>query len=315
MAKLSQKQKKNLKKKAAKAQGKPKIINKSQSSSSFTPSAAAQSSISMNTSTSTSISTSITVPTPSSPPTKAPTNLFEVIDSDCAETPLIAYKHIAPLLKSVSRAKKKTPSTLNIYDPFYASPNLTKRLASIGFSSVYNRQEDFYDPLSGPSESDHDVTVTNPPYSGDHIENTFRYCVNTGKPWFILVPSWVYFKPWFKEVVGLDQIVFFVMQAEGKRYDYVTPQTVLSSDKNDRRSRTAPFMSMWYCSFGNLPSDQQQAMIQEYIASTSTSMSQFRLRVCSDLNKLPNDHRAEADPNRKRLSNKRRKKLKNLLKR
>ena len=36
---------------------------------------------------------------------------------------------------------------------------------------------------------EHDVLVTNPPYTADHVERFLRFAVDNGKPWLLLVPD------------------------------------------------------------------------------------------------------------------------------
>lgn len=42
---------------------------------------------------------------------------------------------------------------------------------------------------------EHDVLVTNPPFSGDHVPKILSFCAHQGaKPWFLLLPNYVYLK-------------------------------------------------------------------------------------------------------------------------
>lgn len=42
---------------------------------------------------------------------------------------------------------------------------------------------------------DHDVVVTNPPFSGEHVPKILDFCARQGaKPWFLLLPNYVYLK-------------------------------------------------------------------------------------------------------------------------
>lgn len=41
---------------------------------------------------------------------------------------------------------------------------------------------------------EHDVVVTNPPFSGDHITKILSFCARRSKPWFLLLPNYVYLK-------------------------------------------------------------------------------------------------------------------------
>ena len=41
---------------------------------------------------------------------------------------------------------------------------------------------------------EYDILITNPPYSGDHVERLLTYCVNSNKPFILLLPNYVYMK-------------------------------------------------------------------------------------------------------------------------
>ena len=69
---------------------------------------------------------------------------FEADDADHAETPVEAYRDIAPVLARLAEALGKTKATLRVYDPYYCAGGVVKRLAQHGFKKVYNRCEDFY---------------------------------------------------------------------------------------------------------------------------------------------------------------------------
>ncbi len=43
----------------------------------------------------------------------------------------------------------KSNATLKIYDPYYCEGSVVLQLRSLGFSSVYNRNEDFYKRIAG----------------------------------------------------------------------------------------------------------------------------------------------------------------------
>uniref|UniRef100_A0A7S1SHB1 Uncharacterized protein n=1 Tax=Tetraselmis chuii TaxID=63592 RepID=A0A7S1SHB1_9CHLO len=118
---------------------------------------------------------------------------------DHAETPLEAYRHIAPLLLRLAKRLKVSAEELKIYDPFFCEGRTKARLAGLGFSSVYNRNEDFYAAVAAKACPDFDVLVTNPPFSGDNIERFFRFAVRSNKPWFMLVPAYVAKKAFYQE--------------------------------------------------------------------------------------------------------------------
>ena len=114
--------------------------------------------------------------------------------ADHAETPLLAYTHVAPILTALSE-KQKQPE-LRLYDPYYCTGKCVEHLNSLGFPHVANRKEDFYrsaewravmqtqtqsgaegdepDSSSGNSKTPKtsktfDVLITNLPYSCDHV--------------------------------------------------------------------------------------------------------------------------------------------------
>jgi hypothetical protein len=97
-------------------------------------------------------------------------------------------------------AKKlgKTPVTLRIYDPYYCNGGIIERLNSLGFTNVYNKCEDFYKIKEEGKIPDHDVVITNPPYSEDHKQKCFQFCAENKKPWFVLVPYFTYQNTFFK---------------------------------------------------------------------------------------------------------------------
>jgi len=121
-------------------------------------------------------------------------------DADHCETPLDAYEHIAVLLDRVMSGKAR--SSLRIYDPYYCEGGVVQRLGSLGFTNVYNRKEDFYAAVAQGTTPDFDVLVTNPPYSGDNISRLLDFCLASRKPWFLLVPNWVYTKSYYARILS-----------------------------------------------------------------------------------------------------------------
>lgn len=120
---------------------------------------------------------------------------------DHAETPLRAYADVAPLLHLVAGKLGKSASALRIYDPYYCAGSMRAHLASLGFTSVYNACEDFYARLASGTVPEFDVLVTNPPFSGDHIERLLAFCCGIPQPWLILMPQYIFNKPFFWRLV------------------------------------------------------------------------------------------------------------------
>ncbi|KAG2495856.1 hypothetical protein HYH03_006094 [Edaphochlamys debaryana] len=163
---------------------------------------------------------------------------FATEPGDHAETPLQAYEHIAPLLERIATRLGVTKAALRIYDPFFCEGRMRAHMGSLGFESVYNRNEDFYAVRAAKRTPEFDVLVTNPPFSGDHIEETFSFAIASGKPFLILVPQYVARKAFYLEWLncgrapGTPRPVFL-----GPKHE---PYVFLAPDRDDVRAARAP---------------------------------------------------------------------------
>ena len=91
----------------------------------------------------------------------------------------------------------------------------------------------------------HDIVLTNPPYSGDHMERLLTFCRDHNKPCLLLVPSYVHQKPYFAAVhASAARTPFFVVPR--KRYNYWTPRDACRGNPKVRKDgRTSPFVTLW----------------------------------------------------------------------
>jgi len=93
------------------------------------------------------------------------------------------------------------------YDPYYCDGAAKRRLVAMGFRATIHENRDFYADVDAGSVPTHDVLMTNPPFSGDHIERLVRFVTRgagAGRrlPSFaLLVPSYVIGKPYWRECV------------------------------------------------------------------------------------------------------------------
>jgi len=133
-------------------------------------------------------------------PAVASAHPFDVDPHDHAETPFVAYKHIAPLLNAAARAQGTLAADLRLYDPYYCEGTVVAHLGLLGFPRVYNANEDFYSTAAAGAAPPHDVLVTNPPFSGDHMERFCSFLRERRKPWFALMPAYVARKRYFWEL-------------------------------------------------------------------------------------------------------------------
>jgi hypothetical protein len=130
----------------------------------------------------------------------------------------------------------------------------------LGFPNVYNRKEDCYQVWASKDDDDHhhrypsfDILITNPPYSGDHIERLMRHLMtspnylggnnNNSRPWMLLMPQWVHKKDYYLRLTK-DIQPFYVVPH--KRYVYLPPPLFRQAKKSDVHKKSSPFVSMWY---------------------------------------------------------------------
>lgn len=143
------------------------------------------------------ISASDSIPTPT--PAVASLHPFDTDPHDHAETPFTAYADIEPLLFGLALQLRSNKARLKIWDPYYCEGSCVKHLGSLGFSGVRNVNEDFYETIAACREPPFDVLVTNPPFSGDHMERFLTYLATLDRPWFALMPQFVAQKRYFFE--------------------------------------------------------------------------------------------------------------------
>ncbi len=104
----------------------------------------------------------------------------------------------------------------------------------------------------------YDVFVTNPPYSSDHIEKMIQHLTTDertrGKPWCLLMPTYVHKKDYYKERViskknpqkgdqGKVQPFYLVPK---RRYVYLPPPNFRQKKVSDVHRKSSPFVSMWF---------------------------------------------------------------------
>ena len=204
---------------------------------------------------------------------------FEADPSDHCETPFAAYRDIEPFLYYISRHLKKDKASLVIYDPYYCEGSVVGHLGALGFTSVINRHEDFYRVIEDGRVPEHDVLVSNPPFSGDHMERVVRFAQhgNRGRPWLLLMPNFMCRKPTYHAALrgpgggnakgngngdGEAQAPFYMVPS--KRYSFWSPGREFKADVGRIRERiaagvhklhgkhTAPFECMWFCQLREL---------------------------------------------------------------
>jgi hypothetical protein len=188
---------------------------------------------------------------------------YPVTADDHCESPLEAYRDISSFLLALCGQLGKTPATLAIFDPYYCEGSMKEHLRMLGFENVRNEKKDFYELIRTNTLPDFDVLVTNPPYSSDHMERLLRFCTGEQcrKPWFLLVPNYVYTKDYYASIFGegkqqqkpwaakpasspVVRSPFYVTPDGTRRYLYTTPK----GRRQEKSAKfTSPFPTFWYC--------------------------------------------------------------------
>jgi hypothetical protein len=179
---------------------------------------------------------------------------FEANDDDHCETSMEAYGDLAPLLEHLAQSLGKTRAELSIYDPYFCTGSVVAHLARFGFDTVYNKCEDFYEVAEAGKTPEYDVLVTNPAYSGEHIPRLLEFVAKSGKPFCLLLPSYVVQKDYFtaaqEKHISMRQLMYLYPR---KRYVYWAPKGLRSKTQSHASvlgSRTSPFSSFWFVFMG-----------------------------------------------------------------
>ena len=128
----------------------------------------------------------------------------------------------------------------------------------LGFDNVRNENQDFYKLIDADNLPEHDILMTNPPYSDDHIDRLLRFLSTHDKPFCLLMPNWVARKRNFKEL--LTRSVFYL--SPFTPYTYTMPPWNERPDHVGTDGATTPYLSSWYISFRNNQEEQEKLMEQ-----------------------------------------------------
>ena len=174
--------------------------------------------------------------------TVIPTFPYATEPDDHCESPVQAYTHVVPLLQALGKGYQ-----VKLYDPYYCNGAVIDNLNSLGFSHVYNVKEDCYTVWKERRKLDFfDAVVTNPPYSGDHMERLMKFVTSPRfhqRPWFLLLPNWVHKRDYYVKATRNIRPFYLVPK---KRYVYEPPKNFREAKKSDVHKKSSPFVSMWY---------------------------------------------------------------------
>jgi hypothetical protein len=136
---------------------------------------------------------------------------------------------------------------------------MVAHLARLGFTNVHNVNEDCYAVFAEGREPPFDVLLTNPPYSGDHIPRCVEYAARCGKPWLLLLPSFVCHKTSYRTILAAAGTPPPAYLVPAKRYVYYAP-----GRKVEVSAATSPFDSMWYMSLASAAGESVEPLLAWY---------------------------------------------------
>mmetsp|Transcript_9157 Transcript_9157/g.17134 ORF Transcript_9157/g.17134 Transcript_9157/m.17134 type:complete len:282 (+) Transcript_9157:88-933(+) len=182
--------------------------------------------------------------------------------SDDRETPLKALQDLTAAVSHLF--EDKDVSRIRVYDPYFCKGTIIKSLVQCGFipSLIFNEDKDCYEEQKRRQVPANDIIITNPPYSGNHIQRALHYAESTRQVWAMLLPSYVLFRPWFSGEVRADKLVFLCPH-ERYAFKAVENERTIADDNH------VPFVTMWF--IGGLSSEQKQRLSTEHAAARTSS--------------------------------------------
>ena len=247
---------------------------------------------------------------------------FTADNDDHCETSPTAYTHIVPILHLLAKQLNKTPSELQIYDPYYCAGGMATHLHKLCFHNVYNKCEDFYNVIAMNKVPAHDVVLTNPPYSGDHFDKLLKFLRGNNKPALLLLPQ--HFSENKSALYSSDNYCFLTPP---QRYHYWTPDGMRrrpeeeekekdcsnKSSKKKRKhtnlvlgTRNSPFASHWFI-------DMEPVMTNEALVNlVNNGVNKVQLvegcqLYINEADIVPTNFKGEVQMKKKKKSRKRKK--------
>lgn len=186
---------------------------------------------------------------------------FEVDYNDHFETPLQAYRDLVPWLEAEASNLGKTVEDLVVYDPYFCQGSMVELITkNLGIKSVINENKDFYEVIARNVVPNHDVLVTNPPYSGEHKTKLLNFLLSGRqvRSFALLLPAYCATKSYWKNFTEKSsRPCFYAMPKE--KYEFAHPEGT--------GKETSPFYSCWF--LGNSASPRS-LILSKFTESNST---------------------------------------------
>lgn len=215
----------------------------------------------------------------------------------CCETTSEAYAHVCSFPKVVAAAQRppKPAKELKIWDPYYCNGSMKRIFQELGFTNIIHDNVDFYQLTQDGKMPEHDVLLTNPPNSEDHIENLLRFVVTheipNHRPSCLLLPNWVSrqknYSPSFVEPLkkATGELLYL---SPIEAYTYTMPTWLPSDHRPDHvgtNGKTTPYFSSWYLAVPN------QTDSNNNIITTSNSGTSAKKGILERLDKVARKQR------------------------
>ncbi|ORC88489.1 uncharacterized protein TM35_000161270 [Trypanosoma theileri] len=128
---------------------------------------------------------------------------FRADFNDHFETSVMALQDIMVVVQQLRQlVRPSAPENFIVYDPYYCAGTVVQHWNTLGVQRVIHENRDFYKDIEDDKvPHEYDMLITNPPFSGDHIERMFSYLVGAKKPFAFLVPDYTATKEWYKTAV------------------------------------------------------------------------------------------------------------------
>ena len=107
------------------------------------------------------------------------------------------------------------------------------------------------------------MLVTNPPFSGDHLNRILRYVLSplhNGRPYFLLMPNYVCLKPFYRRAI--TTAAYTARQQQGQSGGSYVPEDplllapgtryVFDDRGRDGNTSNQPYLCLWYFSGGRV---------------------------------------------------------------
>ena len=175
---------------------------------------------------------------------------------------------------------------------------MVAHLGRLGFESVYNANEDCYAVWAAGREPEYDVLVTNPPYSGDHIQRCVDYAARCGRPYLLLLPSFCCRKSSYRAIFAAAGVAPPAYLAPARRYVYFAP-----GRKVEATAATSPFDSLWYMGLTGAAGEPAEPLLswweRKYAKATGCTLARTVEQLPAELTPVRDEKRANPKARRR----------------